>query len=33
VLDRDPLVASAEELRAMPGAATMVAGEWTWNGL
>jgi predicted amidohydrolase YtcJ len=27
------LVASAEELRTMPVAATMVGGEWTWNGL
>lgn len=29
VLDADPLTASGEELRAMPVAGTMLAGEWT----
>ncbi len=33
VLDRDPLTASAAELREMPVAATMVGGRWTWNSL
>ncbi|WP_454048992.1 amidohydrolase [Cellulomonas sp. Marseille-Q8402] len=33
VLDADPLTAAPEVLRAMPVAATAVAGRWTWNAL
>jgi predicted amidohydrolase YtcJ len=31
VLDRDPLTATTDELRAMPVAATMLAGQWTYS--
>jgi predicted amidohydrolase YtcJ len=31
VVDRDPLTASAERLRAMPVAGTMLSGRWTWR--
>lgn len=33
VLDADPLAAAPEVLRAMPVAATAVAGRWTWSAL
>jgi predicted amidohydrolase YtcJ len=33
VVDDDPLRAGRDRLRAMPVAATLVAGRWTWRGL
>ncbi|MFL1380037.1 amidohydrolase [Nocardiopsis protaetiae] len=33
VVERDPLASSAEELRTMPVAATLLAGRFTWSAL
>jgi predicted amidohydrolase YtcJ len=33
IVERDPLVASGEELREMPVAGTLLAGRWTWREL
>ncbi len=33
IVDRDPLNSGSDELRTMPVAATMLAGEFTYNAL
>lgn len=33
IVDHDPMTATRDELRAMPVAATLLSGQWTWRNL